>query len=86
MSIQQQADSLIDQEQQEAIREAARFLACTDLKRAHIEVTEIVPLAPALEIKGMGLKITRLWAITINKVSCLVGQGVQAGKTIYIAR
>jgi hypothetical protein len=76
----------IDQQQQEAIREAARFLACPDLKRAHIEVTEIVPLAPALEIKELDLKITRLWAISINKVSCIVGQGVRRGKTVYIAR
>jgi hypothetical protein len=76
----------IDQQQQEAIREAARFLACLDLKRAHIEVTEIVPLAPALEIKELDLKITRLWAISINKVSCIVGQGMRRGKMVYIAR
>ena len=76
----------MDQEQQEAIREAARFLACANLKYAHIIVTEIVPLAPALEIKEMHLKITRLWAISVDKVCCIVGQGTQAGKTVYIAR
>ena len=76
----------MDQEQQEAIREAARFLVCADLNHAQIKVTEIVPLAPALEIKEMHLQITRLWAISIDKVCCIVGRGVQAGKTVYIAR
>ena len=76
----------MNQEQQEAIYEAARFLACSDPKHAHIIITEIVPLAPALEIKEMHLKITRLWAISVDKVCCIVGQGTQAGKTVYIAR
>jgi hypothetical protein len=76
----------MNQEQEAAIDEAARFLACSDLKHAHIVVTEIVPLTTALEIKEMNLKITRLWAISINKVCCIVGRGMQAGKTVYIAR
>jgi hypothetical protein len=76
----------MDQEQQAAIHEAARFLACSDLKQADIIVTEIVPVAPTLEIKERRLKITRLWAISIDKVCCIVGQGTQAGKTVYIAR
>ncbi len=76
----------MDQEQQAAVREAARFLACANLKHADIIVTEIVPVAPTLEITELHLKITRLWMIRINKVSCIVGQGTQAGKTVYIAR
>ncbi len=76
----------MDQEQQEAILEAARFLVCADLKQAHIKVTEIVPLAPTLEIKEMHLQITRLWVVSINKICCIVGRGIQAGKTVYIAR
>lgn len=76
----------MDQEQQEAIYEAVRFLACSDVKQADIAVIEIVPVTPTLEIKEMHLKITRLWMISIDKVSCIVGQGTQAGKTVYIAR
>jgi hypothetical protein len=76
----------MDQEQQEAILEAARFLVCADLKHAHIKITEIVPLAPTLEIKEMHLQITRLWAVSIDKICCIVGRGIQAGKTVYIAR
>jgi hypothetical protein len=76
----------MNQEQQEAIYEAARFLACSNPKQAHVVVTEIVPLLSALEIKEMNLKITRLWAISINNVCCIVGRGVRAGRTVYIAR